>query len=65
MVQPSDLSCQSLSITFSSCYGPPVTSSRATIRDVAAVAGVSVATVSKVINDRYGVATGTIERVPL
>lgn len=40
-----------------------MTSSRATIRDVAAVAGVSVATVSKVINDRYGVATGTIERV--
>lgn len=36
---------------------------RITIRDVAAQAGVSVATVSKVINERYGVAAGTIERV--
>jgi LacI family transcriptional regulator len=34
-----------------------------TIRDVAARAGVSVATVSKVINDRYGVAAETGERV--
>jgi LacI family transcriptional regulator len=34
-----------------------------TIGDVAAAAGVSVATVSKVINDRYGVAEGTSERV--
>jgi LacI family transcriptional regulator len=40
-----------------------VTTSRATIRDVAALAGVSVATVSKVINDRYGVSASTIERV--
>jgi len=38
-------------------------SSRATIRDVAARAGVSVATVSKVINQRYGVAADTIARV--
>lgn len=36
---------------------------RVTITDVAREAGVSVATVSKVINDRYGVATATQERV--
>ena len=36
---------------------------RVTIRDVAAKAGVSVATVSKVINDHYGVAAGTRSRV--
>ena len=34
-----------------------------TIRDVAARAGVSVATVSKVINARYGVAAATVARV--
>ncbi|NUP38367.1 MAG: LacI family DNA-binding transcriptional regulator [Streptomyces sp.] len=34
-----------------------------TIRDVATRAGVSVATVSKVLNDRHGVAAGTLERV--
>ncbi len=39
------------------------TSARVTIRDVAAQAGVSVATVSKVINERYGVAAETMERV--
>jgi LacI family transcriptional regulator len=38
-------------------------SARVTIRDVASQAGVSVATVSKVINHRYGVAAGTVERV--
>lgn len=38
-------------------------SSRVTIRDVAARAGVSVATVSKVINNRYGVASDTTARV--
>ena len=38
-------------------------SSRVTIRDVAARAGVSVATVSKVINSRYGVASDTTARV--
>lgn len=38
-------------------------SARVTIRDVAAQAGVSVATVSKVINERYGVAAETTERV--
>jgi LacI family transcriptional regulator len=38
-------------------------SSRVTIRDVAARAGVSVATVSKVINQRYGVAPETLARV--
>jgi LacI family transcriptional regulator len=38
-------------------------SPRATIRDVAARAGVSVATVSKVINGRYGVAAATSARV--
>jgi LacI family transcriptional regulator len=37
--------------------------SRVTIRDVAARAGVSVATVSKVINQRYGVAAPTYTRV--
>ncbi len=37
--------------------------SRVTIGDVAARAGVSVATVSKVINDRYGVAESTAARV--
>jgi LacI family transcriptional regulator len=36
---------------------------RATIRDVAEHAGVSVATVSKVINQRYGVAADTTARV--
>lgn len=36
---------------------------RATIRDVAARAGVSVATASKAINDRYGVAADTVRRV--
>ena len=36
---------------------------RATITDVARAAGVSVATVSKVINGRYGVAAKTTERV--
>jgi LacI family transcriptional regulator len=36
---------------------------RVTIRDVAAQAGVSVATVSKVINGRYGVAADTMARV--
>jgi LacI family transcriptional regulator len=34
-----------------------------TIRDVAARAGVSVATVSKVINERYGVSAATLARV--
>lgn len=37
--------------------------SRVTIRDVASRAGVSVATVSKVINQRYGVAADTYARV--
>ncbi|ANC32337.1 LacI family DNA-binding transcriptional regulator [Isoptericola dokdonensis] len=36
---------------------------RVTISDVARVAGVSVATVSKVVNNRYGVASATAERV--
>jgi LacI family transcriptional regulator len=38
-------------------------SSRMTIRDVAEMAGVSVATVSKVINQRHGVAAATYSRV--
>src|SRR3954463_8150511 len=36
---------------------------RMTIRDVAEQAGVSVATVSKVLNNRYGVSAATQERV--
>jgi LacI family transcriptional regulator len=57
-------SCQSLSITFYTGTVEPVQpSSRVTIRDVAAAAGVSVATVSKVINDRYGVSADTMARV--
>ena len=45
-------------------YGEPVRGTgRATIRDVAAQAGVSVATVSKVVNRRYGVSAATVQRV--
>ncbi|MCI2415839.1 LacI family transcriptional regulator [Saccharopolyspora sp. K220] len=40
-----------------------MSNSRVTIRDVAAQAAVSVATVSKVLNDRHGVAASTVERV--
>lgn len=40
-----------------------MTQSRVTIGDVAAQAGVSIATVSKVINRRYGVAEKTLARV--
>jgi LacI family transcriptional regulator len=40
-----------------------MTDAQTTIGDVAAAAGVSVATVSKVINDRYGVAETTSARV--
>ncbi len=36
---------------------------RATIHDVAAAVGVSVATVSKAVNGRYGVAPATVQRV--
>lgn len=41
----------------------PAAPGRVTISDVARVAGVSVATVSKVVNNRYGVAATTAERV--
>lgn len=45
-------------------YSAPVQpSSRMTIRDIAERAGVSTATVSKVINRRYGVAADTFSRV--
>lgn len=40
-----------------------MTTGRVTIREVAAHAGVSVATVSKVLNERYGVSATTMERV--
>jgi LacI family transcriptional regulator len=39
------------------------TDGRATIADVARHAGVSIATVSRVVNERYGVAAATVERV--
>ena len=39
------------------------TQSRATIDDVAARAGVSISTVSRVVNGRYGVAPATLDRV--
>lgn len=56
--------CQSISITLSNRYDPTVDArSRVTINDVARTAGVSVATVSKVINGRYGVAVATSARV--
>lgn len=41
----------------------PAAAGRVTITDVARVAGVSVSTVSKVVNGRYGVAPATYERV--
>ena len=39
------------------------TQARATIEDVAARAGVSISTVSRVVNGRYGVAPATLDRV--
>jgi len=47
----------------SSDAGVPPVIGRVTITDVARAAGVSVATVSKVVNGRYGVAPATFERV--
>lgn len=46
-----------------SAVTPPPLPGRVTIADVARAAGVSVPTVSKVINDRYGVAASTSQRV--
>lgn len=40
-----------------------MTGRRPTIHDVAARAGVSVSTVSKAVNGRYGVATATVDAV--
>lgn len=45
------------------CVIVPGMGDRPTINDIAAAAGVSVATVSKAMNGRYGVATATAERV--
>ena len=50
-------------MTLSQRGSAPLELSRVTITDVAAAAGVSVATVSKVINSRYGVSAQTSERV--
>ena len=55
---------QSISITFYKRYSLRVDPQhRVTITDVAREAGVSVATVSKVINERYGVAAATGAKV--
>lgn len=55
---------ETLSISVSSRYDPVVnTRRRVTITDVAREAGVSVATVSKVVNGRYGVSVATNVRV--
>src|SRR5262245_46033426 len=67
-VPQSERSCQTLSIPLSTPfdepdYAHPVPTRRVTIGDVAAEAGVSIATVSKVINDRYGVAPDTLTKV--
>jgi LacI family transcriptional regulator, galactose operon repressor len=50
-------------IRISSSSAPTSPESRVTIGDVAAKAGVSIATVSRVMNGRYGVSDATIERV--
>src|SRR5690606_25554737 len=61
--------CQSVSITFAKRgrKAPMIASvdamQRVKMADVARRAGVSVATVSKVVNGRYGVAQATIDRV--
>jgi len=49
-------------ISFQVAYAEPMTP-RATIHDVAAAAGVSVATVSKAVNGRYGISAATTARV--